>query len=172
MSFRLASSVLLLSFLVSNTTATSLAQQAPAAASQPKAGGNWQSVQALPARTKVHITADHGGQTCRVFSVTDDALTCEAGRGKAGKVIQRPEIRHIKLAHYGRSTLVGAGIGGGVGAVSGAIAGRRPACTGFCFDILGPGAVAAIFGVVGGVVGAVAGGTTDMARGSSIYTRP
>ena len=153
-------------------TAASGAQQALAPAAQPRAGSSWQRVEALPARTRLHISADHGGTTCRLFSVTEDALTCEAGQGKAGKVIQRPEIQHIKLTHYGRSTLVGAGIGGGVGALSGAIAGRTKPCTGFCFDILGPGAVAAIFGVGGAVLGSVAGGTTDMARGSSIYVRP
>jgi hypothetical protein len=91
--------------------------------------------------------------------------------------LQRTEIKRIKLTHYGRSTLVGAGIGGGIGAVAGAIGGRSKPCpTGqtFCLNGLGIGAggVAAIFGVAGAVAGSVVGGTTDLARGSSIYTRP
>lgn len=173
MPYRRFLAVLLLSFSAL-TTLTARSQEAPAPASQPKAGSNWARVKALPARTRIHISKDHGSTTCRVFAVTDDTLTCEAGLGKAGHVIQRPEIRTIKLTHYGRSALVGAGIGGGIGAISGAIAGRNPPCqpNNFCFNILGPGAVAAVFGVSGAVVGSIAGGVTDMTRGSSIYTRP
>jgi hypothetical protein len=153
------------------------AQQTPPAATQPTAGGNWERVKKLPALTKVHLTTEHGGKTCRIFAVTDDTLTCAKGGNSAGAVLQRTEIKRIKLTHYGRSTLVGAGIGGGIGAVAGAIGGRSKPCpTGqtFCLNGLGIGAggVAAIFGVAGAVAGSVVGGTTDLARGSSIYTRP
>ncbi len=164
---------LVLSSLLALNGASAGAQDASTPATAPKAGGNWQRVEALPARTHVHISTDHGGTTCRLYAVSDDTLTCEAGSGKAGKVIQRPEIRHIKLTHYGRSTLVGAGVGGGIGALSGAIAGRNQPCnTGFCFNILGPGAVAAVVGVGGAAIGSIVGGTSDMARGSAIYVRP
>lgn len=152
-------------------------QQVSPSTQQPPAGGNWQRVEALPARSKVHITTDHGGHSCRLFSVTEDALTCEAGAGRAGRVIQRTEVQHIKLTHYVRSTLVGAGIGGGIGAITGGIGGRSKPCPSgqtLCFNGIGIGAggVAAIFGVAGAAVGSVVGGTTDLARGSSIYTRP
>ena len=139
---------------------------------QPPAGSNWSRVQALPPHTGLHLTTDHGGHGCHVFAVSDDSLTCEGGGRKAGRVFQKAEIQHIKLTHYVRSTLVGAGVGGGIGAIAGAIGGRTPPCTGFCFNILGPGAVAAIVGTAGAVVGAAVGGPTDFARGSSIYVRP
>ena len=127
--------------------------------------------------TKLHVATDHGGKTCRVFSVAEDTLTCAKGNNAAGIIMQRAEIRHITLAHYGRSTLVGAAIGGGVGATAGAIGGRTepcPAGQGFCLNGLGIGAggVAAIFGVAGGILGSAVGGLSDMTRGSSVYTRP
>jgi hypothetical protein len=153
------------------------AQQVPSA-TQPPAGGNWQHVKALPANTKVHITTDHGGKTCRIFAVSDDTLTCAKGGNTAGNELQRAEIRHIKLAHVVRSTLVGGAIGFGVGATAGAIGGRTKPCpTGQAFCSNGVGIVsgadaAAIGGVAGAVLGSVVGGTTDFARGSSIYTRP
>ncbi len=143
-------------------------------AQPPVAGGNWDSVKALPVKTKLHIATDHGGKTCRVFAVTDDTLTCAKGGGTAGTVLQRSEIKHIKLTHAIRSTLVGAGIGGGIGAIAGGIAGRTPPCpsTGFCFNIVDGKTVALAAGFGAAVVGAIVGGTTDFARGSSIYTRP
>lgn len=153
------------------------AQQAVPIAMQPPAGGNWAHVKALPANTKVHIATDHGGKTCRIFAVSDETLTC-AKADQAGLVLQRAEIKHIKLTHYGRSALVGAAIGGGIGATAGAVSGRSKPCTpspqSFCLGNIGIGAggVAAIFGVAGGVVGGVVGGATDMTRGSSIYVRP
>jgi hypothetical protein len=161
-------------FLAFSTAAQ--CQQASPDITPPKAGSNWGSVKALPATTKVHITMNHGGRTCRIFAVTDDTLTCAKGNG-AGPVLQRAEIKHIKLAHYVRSTLVGAGIGGGAGAIAGGIGGRTKPCppgNGFCLNGigLGAGAVALVFGVVGAAVVGVVGGVTDMARGSSIYTRP
>jgi hypothetical protein len=176
MTFANTAALLLLS-LPASAVPASHAQQPPAPPTQPPAGSNWQNVKVLPVRTRVHITLDHGGQTCRLFSVTDDAFTCEAAPGRAGRVIQRPEIKHIKLTHYGRSALVGAGVGGAIGAISGAIAGRAKPCpTGqtLCFNGIGVGAggVAAIFGVGAGVVGSVVGGATDFTRGSSIYVRP
>ena len=153
------------------------AQQTPPSTTQAIAGSNWERVKALPADTGVHVTTDHGGKTCHIFAVTDDTLTCAKGSNAAGAVLQRTEIKHIKLTHYVRSALVGAGIGGGIGATVGAIAGRTKPCPaggGFCLNGigLGPGTVALVFGVGSAVLGSVAGGATDLARGSSIYTRP
>lgn len=152
-------------------------QQPSSSTAQPKAGSSWQNVRALPANTKVHITTEHGGKTCRIFLVSDDTLTCAKGSNRPGDVLQRADIKHIKLTHYVRSALIGAGAGAGIGATAGAIAGRTkpcPAGQGLCLNGLGVGAggVAAIFGVGGAVIGSVVGGVTDMARGSSIYTRP
>jgi hypothetical protein len=144
---------------------------------QSPAGSNWGHVKALPPLTKVHITTDHGGKTCRIFAVSDDSLTCAKRSNNAGAELQRAEIKHIKLAHAVRSTLVGGAIGFGVGATAGAIGGRTKPCpTGqaFCLSGLGIGGgdVAAIGGIAGGLLGSIVGGTTDFARGSSIYTRP
>lgn len=152
------------------------AQSTPPAAPQPQAGANWERVKALPPNTRLHVTTDHGGKSCRIFAVADDTLTCANGKS-SGAVLQRAEIKHIKLTHYVRSTLVGAAIGGGIGATSGAIAGRSKPCSNsqtFCLNGIGigSGGVAAIFGVAAGVVGGAVGGATDLARGSSIYTRP
>ena len=155
---------------------SALHAQASSARAEPATGSNWSRVQALPPGAKLHITMDHGGKTCRVFAVSDDALTCSTGDG-AGAVLQRADIRHIRLAHYGRSALVGAGIGGGIGAISGAIGGRVKPCPAgqtLCLNGIGIGAggVAAIFGVGGAALGGLIGGVTDMTRGSAIYTRP
>ena len=159
---------LLTSILLASSSALQ-AQQAPA-------GSNWDRVKALPVNTRLHVTTDHGGQTCRIFAVTDDALTCSQGSHTAGPVLQRAEIKHIKLTHYGRSTLVGAAVGGGIGATAGAIAGKTKPCTPgqLCLNGIGIGAggVAAVFGVGAGILGAAVGGLTDITRGSSIYIRP
>ncbi len=153
------------------------AQQFQGDVPRPGAGSNWEQVKALPVSAKVHISTDRGGTTCRLFKVTNDTLTCARGANAAGTVFQRPEIRHIKLAHYGRSTLVGAAIGGGTGATVGAIGGRTKPCPssqGFCLNGIGigTGGVAAISGVAGGLLGSVVGGVFDITRGNSIYIRP
>ena len=134
-------SLSMLIFGLTSLAAVGHAQQTPPA-TPPIAGGNWARVQALPAKAKVHITTDHGGHTCRIFAVSDDALTCAKGMSSnaAGTAYQRAEIQHIKLAHYVRSTLVGAGVGGGIGAISGGIAGRTKPCPtgqGFCLNGIG-----------------------------------
>jgi hypothetical protein len=157
-------------------TASVLHAQNGPASTQPKAGSNWERVKALPVQTNLHITSDHGGKTCRIFAVTDDTLTCAKG-SNPGAILQRAEIKHIKLTHYGRSTAVGAAIGAGIGATAGAIGGRTKPCpTGqtFCLNGLGIGAggVAAIFGIGSGILGSAIGGPLDITRGSSIYTRP
>jgi len=172
MSKQSLSAVLLLS-LSTLVCLPAYTQGAAAPASTPLAGSNWARVQALPPHTGVHLTTDHGGHTCHVYTVTDDSLTCEAGGRKAGRVFQRGEIRHIKLTHYVRSTLAGAGLGFGLGAIAGGITGEKESCKSKpCFDIVGPGAVAVVFGVGSMLVGAAIGGPTDFARGSSIYVRP
>ena len=151
------------------------AQQVPPMAPQSPTSSNWGQVKALPVNTKVHITTDHGGRTCRIFSVTDDLLTCAKGGHTAGIEVQRTEIKHIKLAHAVRSTLVGAGIGGGIGGIAGGIGGRGNGCAAgqtFCLNIISSADVAIIGGVGGALVGSLVGGLTDFARGSSIYTRP
>lgn len=139
-------------------------------------GGNWERVKALPMYTNLHIATDHGGKSCRVFAVTEETLTCAKG-GRAGSVLQRAEIRHIRVTHYGRSTLVGAAIGGGIGAMAGAITGKRQPCSNpqsICLNGIGagPGGVAAIFGAAGGLLGGVVGGLADLSGGRSIYIRP
>lgn len=168
---------LMFAFLLLAFSWVSQAQQKPDSGTQPGAGNNWARVKALPAHTKVHVTTDHGGKSCRIFAVSDETFTCAKGSNAPGIELQRKEIKHIKLTHYVRSTLVGAGAAGAVGAIAGGIAGRTKPCPpggGLCLNGigLGAGAVALVFGVGSAVLGGVVGGATDLARGSSIYTRP
>jgi hypothetical protein len=168
--YRRVCSIVVLLFAVCLSSARG--QQAAPSEAKPIAGGNWANVKALPTGTKVHVTMDHGGKACRVFAVTEDALTCSSGKASSA-VLQRTEIQHIKLAHYGRSTLVGAGIGGGVGALIGAIGGRNQcSAKSFCLNFISAGQLAAILAVPGVVLGGGVGFGTDFARGGAIYTRP
>lgn len=145
--------------------------QQPAAA-QPTAGSSWKQVEALPDGTKIHITTDHGGRTCLVFAVSDDALTCRDHAGNAGRVIPRAEIRHIKLTQYLRSTLVGAAIGGGTGAASGVVIAHKDSCRSGALCIPFTSLLAVVVGTLGAAAGAGVGYGTDFTRGSTIYTRP
>ena len=131
----------------------------------------WTRVEALRTGTKVHISLDRGGKTCHIYSVTDDALTCANGK-TAGDVIQRGQIKQIKVPHVLRSTFTGLAVGVGVGAITGYAIGRSNDCrVKPCFDIIGPGTVAAIGGIGFGVVGAGVGAATDFTRGGAIYKR-
>ena len=169
--------VLLLAFVLLTCHSALLSQQITKDALKPNVGSNWERVKVLPVATTLHVKTDHGNKSCRVFAVTDEALTCAKHSNKAGTVLQRTEIRQIKLTRYVRSTLIGAGVGGGIGAIAGAAALKNEPCPpaqGFCLNDVGPGAGggAAIAGVAGALLGGVVSGGPDLARGSAIYTRP
>lgn len=126
---------------------------------------SWKRVQSLPAKTKVHITKDHGSATCRIFAVSEDTLTCASYPGNtAGKMIQRSEVKKIKLAREAVSTAAGAGIG----AAGGALIGVASTGNGSILRGLGIGLAA----LIGALPGALLGGTTDFTRGPTIYVRP
>ena len=143
------------------------AAQAQANALAPKSGedlSSWKRVQALPVRTKVHITKDHGGTTCRIFAVSEDTLTCASYPGNsAGKLIQRSEVKRIKLTREGISTAAGAGSGLGAGALIGVAETRNAILRGVAVGL---------FAAIGAASGALIGGTTDFTRGPTIYVRP
>ncbi|WP_263373792.1 hypothetical protein [Granulicella aggregans] len=79
------------------------------ALAQAPAGSNWDHLKALPAQTRIHVSADKGGATCKLLSVDDATLVC----GK--HTFQRANVKSVKLTRYGISTAIGAGIGAGVG---------------------------------------------------------
>ena len=147
-------------------SALSVSAQQPA---PPRAGSNWQHVQALPVGASIIVKARKSHAGCKLKSVDADSLTCIRGKGL---VFQRADIVSIKVPHSGRSALVGAGLGAGVGAVIGAAAGSA-GCSGqaFCIDIISRRDLAAISALAVGTLGGIAGGATDFTR-STVYTAP
>jgi hypothetical protein len=139
-----------------------LSQQPPAPT---PTGSNWTRIQALPVGTSLHINGKPH-TTCVFANADADSITCT----KSNKPVTylRTGITSIKLAHRGRSTLVGLGIGAGGGAIVGFAAGTNSKDTFF-----GPnafrGAVTAVFAVIGGAVGTPIGYFTDFTAGSPIY---
>jgi hypothetical protein len=138
-----------------------VAQQQPTPA---PAGSNWSRIQALPAGTSLHLNGKPH-TTCIFASATDDSITCT----KDHKPINYPRasITTIKLAHRGRSALVGLGIGAGTGTIIGfaGTAGDKDKIAGNAARA----AVTAIGAVLGGVIGTTVGYFTDFTAGSPIY---
>ena len=64
-------------------------------AQSPAAGSNWDHLKALPAETRLHVSADKGGATCKLASVDDAMLVC----GK--HTFQRADVKSVKLTRYG-----------------------------------------------------------------------
>jgi hypothetical protein len=152
-------------------------QPAPQAAPQPvsnsalpRAGSDWQMVEALPAGTTLYVNAKGGHKACKLKSATADTLTC-AEPGKDA-VYPRAEIWAIKIGHRGRSALIGA-IPGGALMAGGGIAFATEHCSNqvfLSFCGLGP-AVAVAGGGAIAILGATIGGLTDFSK-STIYTAP
>jgi len=124
------------------------------------AGSNWEHLKALPAETKLHVSADKGGSTCKLISVDDATLVC----GK--KSFQRADVKSVRLTRYGVSYGIGAGIGAGVGAGVGAAA-----VSGADFLSNDKGQAAGIGSVLGAVIGALVAGPGDLFRGPTVYRR-
>jgi hypothetical protein len=139
-----------------------IAQQQPTPA---PAGSNWSRIQALPAGTSLHLNGKPH-TTCTFASADNDSITCT----KDHKPVTYPRagITTIKLAHRGRSTLVGLGIGAGAGAIVGFAAGTGGNNTFFGPNFL-RGAVTAVGAVIGSVIGTPIGYFTDFTAGSPIY---
>jgi hypothetical protein len=122
-------------------------------------------VEAVTPGTKLYLNAKGGHSSCKVKSVTDEAIACS---GKSA-LFARADIWSIKIGHRGRSALIGA-IPGGVLVAGGGIGLATENCAGKFLCGLGPG----IFVLGGGavaVIGAGVGALTDFSK-STIYTAP
>ncbi len=132
------------------------------ALAQAPAGSNWDHLKALPAQTRIHVSADKGGATCKLLSVDDATLVC----GK--HTFQRANVKSVKLTRYGISTAIGAGIGAGVGVGVGVgLAGGKDS---FFGD--DKGEFAAAGAGIGAVIGGLVTGPADLFRGPTVYRRP
>jgi len=140
----------------------SAAAQQPAPA--PRAGSNWQHVQALPEGTSIRVKSRNSSAVCNLKSVDADSLTCVHGIGK-DIVFQRVEIQSIKIHHRARSAAVGAGIGF-VAGVSTGYGLFKAEGGGSWGGLISTGA-----GVGFGVIGAVIGVATDFTH-STVYKGP
>lgn len=143
--------------------AFSLASVAPAIAQAP-AGSNWDHLKAITAGTKLHVTADKGGRTCKLVSVDDASLLC----GK--HTFARSEVKTVKLTRYAVSYLGGAGIGAAVGAGVGL--GATAGQSSNSFDIVSRGEVVSTSALAGGLIGAIVTGPADLFKGPTVYRRP
>lgn len=133
----------------------------------PLPGSNWERVRALPANSMVYVDASSHHGRCSLEAVDAESLTCTSG--KKDSVVQRADIKSIKLSHRGRSTALAAGVGAGIGAILGA-AGTSSG-NGGGFIVINRGAVAAVGAVGGALIGAPIGYFTDLNR-STIYRAP
>lgn len=131
------------------------------------AGSDWQHVEALPINTYIHVNARTRHMPCTLKAIDADTLTCDRDTGVGTKqvVFQRTEITAIKIAHRGRSALVGASIGAGAGALGGGIYGINN----HYFAVRG--VFAMIYGFAGLFAGAPLGYLTDFSA-STIYRAP
>ena len=127
-------------------------------AQTPRARSTWQSVQALPAGTKIHVNTHSVHMVCDLKSVEGDGLTCNNGRDL---VFQRPEVKSIKLVARDRSLPIGAAIGAGFGVGVGVAACHKK----------GYGGVCATIGIPVGAIGALVGYFTDFTA-STVYKAP
>jgi hypothetical protein len=135
------------------------------AAQQPSSPSfGWQRVQALRAGTSINVKARTSHAGCKLKSVDADTLTCTQGKDL---VFQRADILQIKVAHRGRSAVVGLAAGAGAGAIAG-VASSSP-CSGIC--IVGRGTEVLVFAVGLGVIGAITGLATDFTH-STVYKAP
>ena len=140
--------------LIFATTLSASAQTA-----QPPATG-WARVQALASGTEVHVFAGrHQGGICEVKSVDADSLSCTDAR-----VIQRADIRSIKLPRRAASAVV-AGL---LGLVAGNVIGLE--ASNHCGTV---GCLVAFALVdIGVVVGSVFAGLFSDFLGKTIYQKP
>ncbi len=129
------------------------------------ADDGWNRVRQLAPGTRIHVSADTSGATCKLRSADDSNLSCD---GAHGKVFPRSAVRSVKLTRYAVSTAAGLGIGAGVGALIGVAAVRPNPKALIDFPSIGR----ALFAVGGGLAGAAILGPTDTFRGPTIYMRP
>jgi hypothetical protein len=131
-------------------------------AQTPAAGSEWEHLKALPAGSHLHVSADHGGATCKLVSVDESTLIC----GKHS--FSRPEVKKIKLTRYGTSYLVGVAIGAGAGAGVGL---GISAATNDAFFVNDKATFAGAGAALGAVIGLLVTGPADLLRGPTVYRR-
>ena len=139
-----------------------------ASAQEPKPH-SWQNVISLPAGTKVDVKARSQHIHCFFTSADEKALTCTPVKNGPPVIIDRLDIRSVKIGHRGRSAVIGAGVGGG----SLAIAGFAATTGGGNDSFFGPnflrGPATAVGAVAGGLIGAGIGALTDFSK-STVYS--
>lgn len=138
--------------------------------------GDWHRVERISPHTQIKIWADHRHGHCFVYSVDEEKLICSRGGGADTISFRRNEIRKIKLARRGHSTLdgllLGAGIGAGVGGgVTVVINNANNPGGSFVTNGEAFGVGAVVGGVLGLGIGAGVGRTSDWLAGPLIYQR-
>jgi len=167
---------ILATLLALATLSASAQQTAQQPVPPPPAGSNWQHVQMLPKGTSIYVYSRTSHQRCDLAAIDADTLTCVHGKDI---VFQRTGIASIKLAHRGRSSLVGLAIGAGAGIGIGYGIAASHADTTVC----GLGCVtvsdkpiskpiySAMGALLGATVGTLTGYFTDFTR-STVYKAP
>ena len=144
------------------------AAQSPDVSSPPNtttsvpASTGWAHVQTLSPGAHVHIKTGKGMLWCSFQSADAQSITCR--HGKHTETRTQADVLRISVSHRGRSILVGAAIGASGGAIAGAVLGRND-------TFIGPGGLAALFGIPLGVLGGVAGAATDFTH-QVVYRAP
>jgi hypothetical protein len=142
----------------------------------PPAGSNWQHVQRLPTGTSIYVYTRGHHQRCELESAAADTLSCIRSKSLT---FQRTEIVSIKLAHRGRSSLVGLAVGAGAGigigyAIPLSAGNGSPAGQAFQQVFLNPlarGVLVGLGAASGSIGGTLAGYFTDFSR-STVYKAP
>ena len=147
----------------------------PAAfASAPGTNGHssWQAVVSLPVGIKVDVKVDMKGRSqhihCDFASADEKTLTCTRSHSGTPFVLDRNQIRSIKIGHRVRSALIGAGIGGASLGIAG-----FAVTTGGGDSFFGPnflrGQVTGLSALTGGILGGGIGAFTDFSK-STVYS--
>jgi hypothetical protein len=122
----------------------------------------------LPTGTSIYVYTRGRHKRCEFASADAGTLTCIRGKRVT---FQRTEIASIKLAHRGRSSLVGlaVGVGGGIG-IGSAIPLAHPGGP-LNFEPLARALLVGIGAASGTIGGSLAGYLTDFTR-STVYKAP
>jgi hypothetical protein len=129
---------------------------------------SWQAVMSLPAGTRVDVKVRSQQIHCVFTSADDKALTCTHGKNGAPVVLDRNDVRSVKVGHRLRSTLIGAGVGGGSLGIAG-----FASTTGGGDSLFGPnflrGEITGLSALAGGLIGGGIGAITDFSK-STVYS--
>jgi len=150
---------LVLSIFLASTLSASAQQSAEP--KTPSTESDWQNIEVPPVGTSIYVNAKSRDLNCTLKSVDSDALTCTQAQDV---VVKRAEIQTVKMAHRGRSAVLGMAIGGAVGVVAAEAAWNSH----WSWNGVNRGSVAAYVGVPFAGIGALVGYFTDFTR-STIY---